>query len=326
LTLLDGSFISIPSGEIHRMHVPNDVFIHGSVGQWLLLRRLSGKLELMNPFSKNVIKLPKSANPCPTNSILYKLVSLSTPQDLSLNSLFVVLTTSMVFKSVISICRPSASIAFRVPDGEIRDIIFCDGKLYALSSNKLFVLEIGSSYQGKPSISSMKCVSYSVKNVMIDRSIDDKSYHCVYWSYLAEYNGKLFQVRRLVGFLSTLPTKDRIKNTRTFSFEILELDMTINSPNKWRRLDTLGDQALFVGTNTKFLPASECGAQKDCIYFVCDDEHGIWDADLFRDSGVFNMRNGTITPLLLDKPFVRPRGYGGCPTWFFPTALYSSIV
>jgi hypothetical protein len=205
-----------------------------------------------------------------------------------------------------------------VPDGEIRDIIFSDGKLYALSSDKLFALEIGSSYEGRPSVLSMKCVSYSVKNVMIDRSIDDKRYCCVYWSYLAEYNGKLFQVRRLVGFLSTLPTKDRMKNSRTFSFEILELDMTINSPNKWRRLDTLGDQALFVGTNTKFLHASECGAQKDCIYFVCDNEHGNWEADLFRDSGVFNMRSGTITPLLLDRPFVQPRGCGGCPTWFFP--------
>lgn len=39
LTLLDGTFLSnLHSGEIHRMHVPEDASLHGSVGNWLFLK------------------------------------------------------------------------------------------------------------------------------------------------------------------------------------------------------------------------------------------------------------------------------------------------
>jgi hypothetical protein len=57
LTLLDGTFLGNQSGEIHRMHVPEDASLHGSVG-----KRPDGKLELMNPFSKCVVQLPVEAN------------------------------------------------------------------------------------------------------------------------------------------------------------------------------------------------------------------------------------------------------------------------
>ncbi|OEL31564.1 hypothetical protein BAE44_0007417, partial [Dichanthelium oligosanthes] len=32
----------------------------------------------------------------------------------------------------------------------------------------------------------------------------------------------------------------------------------------------LGGQAIFVGLDSKCLHAFECGAQLDCIYFMCD--------------------------------------------------------
>ena len=85
--------------------------------------------------------------------------------------------------------------------------------------------------------------------------------------YLVESNGKLLHVRRLIGALSTLRKEDRMENGRTLSLQVFELDLTTNSRRKWRRFNTLGDQALFVGTHSKSLTASEYGAQEDCIYF-----------------------------------------------------------
>jgi hypothetical protein len=88
LTLLDGTFLGNQSGEIHRMHVPEDASLHGSVG-----KRPDGKLELMNPFSKCVVQLPVEANGRLRDSIFHKLVPLSTLDDLSLeDSGFAVLT------------------------------------------------------------------------------------------------------------------------------------------------------------------------------------------------------------------------------------------
>ncbi|KAG0512943.1 hypothetical protein BDA96_10G058500 [Sorghum bicolor] len=288
LTLLDGTFLSISDGgEIHRMRVPEDASLHGSVGNWLFLRRLGGKLALMNAFSKCVVELPlKPNNSYYEDSMFFKIVPLST-LDLSSDFLFLVLIVTSTWQCVISIGqRPSSAIALKIPD-YIFDIVFCEGKLYALSFEKLFAFEIVSSYGGgkSPSVSSMKHVANAVKNPGID----------------LENNG--------------LQAKDFI----TISFEVFELDLTTNSHDKWRRLNTLGDQALFVGTYSKFLPASECGAQENCIYFMCDYDREHWTTDPLRDCGVFNMSNGTITPLLPDTTVVRPQGCKGLPTWFFPT-------
>jgi hypothetical protein len=237
------------------------------------------------------------------------LVRLSTLDHLSPDSLFSVLITANTFESVISICcRPSAVTALGMPN-YIFDIAFFDGKLYALSLTKLFSFEIVSSYEGTPRVSSRKHVAKAVKDPgIVYRSIADKTYTTTYWSYLAESNGKLLHVRRLVGALSTLRKEDRMKNGRTLSFQVFKLDLTTNSRRKWRRLNTLGDQALFVATHSKSLTPSECGAE-NCIYFVCDYDHKHWTVDaLCTDCGVSNMRDGTITPLLLSCASTRLQG------------------
>jgi hypothetical protein len=110
------------------------------------------------------------------------------------------------------------------------------------------------------------------------------------------------------------------KNCVTLSFEVYEVDLTTNSNHKLRRLNTLRNQALFVGTrSSKTLSACECGAQENCIYFVCDYDREHWTTNPFYNCGVFNMSNGMITPLLPDTTVVRPQGCKGLPTWFFPT-------
>jgi hypothetical protein len=200
------------------------------VGHWLFLRRcLSGELVLMNHFSKLVVRIPMEANVSPVDcSMLFlKLVPLST-SDLLPDSLFAVLmitTRECKITSEISICRrSSAATTFRVSK-YIDDIACFDGKLYALSLGKLFVLKIVSSHQGNPRISSMKRVANAVQDHRIFcRLTEDNTYMGNYWNYLVESRGKLLHVRRLVGWLSTLPLQLRTERTRTLSFEVFELD------------------------------------------------------------------------------------------------------
>ncbi|CAN6190755.1 unnamed protein product [Urochloa humidicola] len=328
LALLDGTFLSVPGGEIHRrMPLPNDASFHGSMGDWLLLNRSGGGGDhhsLINPFTKDVVRIPKEAFPLgrPTS---VKPVLLST-QDLSPDSSpFAILTTDdFSFESVIFVCQPGTPTAFTVPDCEvISDITFFDGKLYALSHTNLYVLldlETASSSNGKlgarvPSmVMSMNSVADAVENPRIMcRIIDGESHVCSYWSYLVESNGKLLHVRRSIAHLIA-SSEEEVGISRTLSFEVFEADLATGSGGKWRRVDALGGRALFVGTQSKSLPAPECGAREDCIYFVCDYDCGDCAADPFRDYGVFDMRTRMITPLLPDDVVVRQQGCKGRPT------------
>ncbi|XP_066344518.1 uncharacterized protein [Miscanthus floridulus] len=198
LTLLDGTFLGDQSGEIHRMHVPEDASLHGSVGDWLFLKRPDGKLELMNPFSKCVVQLPVEANGRLRDSIFHKLVPLSTLDDLSLeDSVFAVLTVTRGFQSVISIGRRHSAPAARttIMPEYIYDAAFFEGKLYALALEKLFAFEIVSSDDGRLSVSSMKHVANAVEFLgTMQLTIGDKTYNCIHRSYLVATSGKLLQI------------------------------------------------------------------------------------------------------------------------------------
>nr|TKW20043.1 hypothetical protein SEVIR_4G059501v2 [Setaria viridis] len=80
------------------------------------------------------------------------------------DSLFAVLITDCAYQSVIYIFQSSAAAAFRVPGRErISDVALVDGKLYALSPKKLFVLEVDSSRKaGEPKTPSMKPIADAV--------------------------------------------------------------------------------------------------------------------------------------------------------------------
>ncbi|OEL23962.1 hypothetical protein BAE44_0015016, partial [Dichanthelium oligosanthes] len=85
--------------------------------------------------------------------------------------------------------------------------------------------------------------------------------------------------------------------------KLLYADLTANSCRKWRSVSTLGGQALFVGRCSKSFPAAEYPTVNPLL-----------------DSGVFNMRNGTITPLLPETVVVQTQVVKpGCRTWFFPS-------
>ncbi|TVU12434.1 hypothetical protein EJB05_46078, partial [Eragrostis curvula] len=391
-TLLDGAFLDIPGGEIHRVPLPDDACCcHGSVGNWLFLQHRGNRLSLMNLFSKQIVPIPdvstiwghREVNQVmpryATYPLAFKLVHLSSQLVNNNNntspgssSLFAVLITDRGFESTVLIYRadPVTATAFRdIPNREhLFNVAFHCGKLYAISARKLFVMHVDDCSDASnkpPRVSSVEAVmNYKDDPETKFKSFSNKGYR-YYW---------------LVGVSATVRDFCRAEETRTFSFEIFEADLNAGSScgGRWRRVDTLDGQALFVGTySSKFLPASECGAQGDCIYFLCDYDQrhsdadpfrdcdlngssscgGRWrrvdtlegqalfvgtyssrflpasecgaredciyflcdydqrhsDADPFRDCGVFDMKTEVITPLLPDAMVVRRRGCMGRP-------------
>jgi hypothetical protein len=108
-----------------------------------------------------------------------------------------------------------------------------------------------------------------------------------------------------------------LKHHRTVAFDVFEAGLSTNS-HRWRKVNNLGGQVLFVGRHcSKSFPAVEYNRiQGDCIYFMCDYYPTL---DPLRDSGMYNMRTGMITPLLSETVAV-PQRHGGkwCPAWIFP--------
>jgi len=244
-----------------------------------------------------MLQLPKPANISHQmrngytgNPFLYKLVMPSS-QDFSPDSLAAVLIMDDGFNIKLGICPPL------VPNDALRkfnhdhhtcDVVFFNGKLYAFVSRGLFLVEIAGNHKCKPKISSMRCVIDTIKlSDIAQRSRSSAESYCFELRYyLVESGGRLLLVVRQVGVPFPLPEHSLGEHKRrTIWFNVFEADLTANSCHKWRRVSSLAGQALFVGTYSKSLPATECGsAQEDCIYFTCDYAWEYPDPDPLRDS------------------------------------------
>jgi hypothetical protein len=112
LTLPDGTFISIPGGEIHHMLLPDaTACCPFSIDDWLFLMSTDGACSLVNPFSKSILQLPDLAkvwkrgtsNPYSRISpIFYKLVVRSSHLDSAPDSLVAVLIMDDVLHFVLT--------------------------------------------------------------------------------------------------------------------------------------------------------------------------------------------------------------------------------
>lgn len=113
---------------------------------------------------------------------------------------------------------------------------------------------------------------------------------------------------------------------RTWRFEVFEANLA-TIPGQWVKMESLGGLALFLGLQcSKSVLASQFagGVREDCIYFM----HRTFDQpyrqsnlgnpmDPLADSGVYNMRNGEITPLLLESVMAELQRKRQFLTWFF---------
>ncbi|CAM0912754.1 unnamed protein product [Alopecurus aequalis] len=332
LALPDGTFLSIPGGEIHRISVPEGVCCHGSVDNWLVLMHNDGVCSLMNPFSKTTLELPRLAKVWKReiydpesrfNPIFYKLV-VPSPLDSSPCSLVAAMIMDDGNCGTLCICEPPiATDAFRDdrhPVLHLGDIAFFDRKLYVLGVfGKLWLFELDKDI----GISSIECIIDSLGDIGgIPESLPQTSY--IIREYLVECGSRLLMVTRYFGSVArSTSDSDVFEHKRTVALRVLEADLRTN-PARRRKARDLGGHALFLGQHSsKSLSARECsGYHEDCIYFMCDYPRPKCSANPLRDSGVYNIRNGTITPLMSGTAAVPSRHAGQWrPTWVFPPEL-----
>ncbi|CAM0912760.1 unnamed protein product [Alopecurus aequalis] len=329
LALPDGTFLSIPGGEIHRISVPEGACCHGSVDNWLFLVHNDGVCSLMNPFSKTTLELPRLAKVWKReiydpesrfNPIFYKLV-VPSPLDSSPCSLVAAMIMDDCNCGTLCISEPPIAIdAFRDdkhPVLHLEDVAFLDIKLYLLGAcGKLLLCELDKDI----GISSMECIMDSLGDLGgLPKSLPEKAY--MVREYLVECGGRLLMVTRYFRNMAR-PTSDDdfFEHERTATLQVFEADLH-TSPARWRRARDLGGHALFVGQHSsKSLPATDCsGYLEDCIYFMCDYSWPNFSANPLRDSGVYNIRNDTIMPLVPGTAAVPPHHAGQWrPTWVFP--------
>nr|CAB3480788.1 unnamed protein product [Digitaria exilis] len=211
------------------------------------------------------------------------------------------------FSVVISACKQHKAINVRMSPGrnpglpaKIHDIAFFQEKLYALTGREGLYARAPNIYRGTG---------------------DDPEYLVL--RYLAESNGRLLMMRRWMCHPRDSMLGD---HDQTFQFEVFEADLS-RVPGRWMKVDSLGGHAIFLGSEcTKSVLASQCagGVQEDCVYFM----HRIFDnpakeflgpcVDPLADSGVYNVRDGRITPLLPEGVMVELRRKRQYLTWFFP--------
>ncbi|XP_066378881.1 uncharacterized protein [Miscanthus floridulus] len=151
LTLLDGTFLSIPDGEIIRMAVPDDARCYGSIDNWLFLMQIDGGYSLMNPFSKATLDLPKLAtvwredwfNDYPRRNPLFYKVVVPSRLDTSPESLVAVLILDDGNGSRVCICQPPVATDMSTggsmePSRYLHDVVFFNGKLYGVAFRDSF--------------------------------------------------------------------------------------------------------------------------------------------------------------------------------------------
>lgn len=147
---------------------------------------------------------------------------------------------------------------------------------------------------------------------------------CTPHGSLVESNGDLLQVQRFRFPLQGEAEAKLFEETgrlsyKTFYFKVFKM-VAEEGPagGKWEAVKSLGGRSLFVGLNNTFCveASSLMGCKENCIYFTDDYRLGILDGR-GHDMGVYNMEDGSITPL----PFP-----GELLSWYSPPLWIAPCV
>lgn len=220
---------------------------------------------------------------------------------LDLNNGFVLLTIHLSGKLVV---YKSGDEKWRVIDdlpSPYDDVIFREGKLYAVDNSGRTVL--------------VNYVDLSVKVVANSVFGGDKK-------FLVDSNGELLLVDM---YLSNGPENnmdfdewfefyDCYMNERTLKFKVFRLD---ENAGTWIEVTGLGDRMLFLGENFTFsVNASDVNCKGNCILFTnhCSgrQEDDVWKS---RGAGVFDLESGSIEPI--GSPSEYSKMFWPPPEWVY---------
>ncbi|CAL4998270.1 unnamed protein product [Urochloa decumbens] len=319
LAFRDGSIVDLDGAPVRCAPILRDVvFRYLAVDNSAFLIHDDGACSLMNPLSGLTPPLPKIA-PVVYRAIdrYYFLPTISTQNNARQGErcCHLCLQESRCCQ-YISMCPESNQLP---PTRHAKDISFLNGKLYALTE-----------YEGLWSIkhsSLMPISSVNLNHRYAFISASQKTPRSTKYTGAltpinsnSESNGRLLMIRRWMAFPRKvwLGTQDR-----TSRFEVLEADLS-TVPGQWVKVDNLDGQAIFLSIqcSKSVIAGQSAGVQADCIYFmhrVVDspyDDH-YWKNPL-GDSGVYNMRDKEIKPLLRDAVMEELKRKKQFLTWFFP--------
>lgn len=220
---------------------------------------------------------------------------------LDLNNGFVLLTIHLSGKLVV---YKSGDEKWRVIDdlpSPYDDVIFREGKLYAVDNSGRTVL--------------VNYVDLSVKVVANSVFGGDKK-------FLVDSKGELLLVDM---YLSNGPETnmdfdewfefyDCYMNERTLKFKVFRLD---ENAGTWIEVTDLGDRMLFLGENSTFsVNASDVNCKGNCILFTnhCSgrQEDDVWKS---RGAGVFDLESGSIEPI--GSPSEYSKMFWPPPEWVY---------
>ncbi|CAO2168858.1 unnamed protein product [Urochloa humidicola] len=334
LAFRDGTLVDLLGASVRCAPIlRNGVFRYLTVDNLTFLVHDDDACSLMNPlsgFRLPLPQLPPALRRALDESKVYRgsnilkthcKVILSSPLDLTPEPFIAVLMMEGHGIAVSACKQPDAVRTHGTR--RIYDIAFFQGKLYAITEYEgLHALELDAGQLSDPKSSSgfHKCIAkdHTRRIYRITTSTD-----YLVLRYLVQCSGKLLMVRRWM----SSPCRARLGDyDKTFCFEVFEADLA-TTPGRWINNVDLDGHAIFLDSEcSKSVLASKCagGVEEDCIYFM----HRVFDnpsrkyfgpcVNPLGDSGVCNMRNGKITPLLPEAVMAELQRKQQYLTWFFP--------
>lgn len=303
----------------------------GSKFGWLLTLSVDSQISLLHPFSRHQLQLPPNPNfddlvdpHHPAFSGLFDPNMTRNPEDFSDTFIRKAVLSSNPWKNstcndyevsdfvimaifseacILAIARPGDRVwtKVQVPSHYYYDTIYHKDKFYAVDCKGALVV-----FEFVCDQSPRGTVIAPGPQGMIDS----------FRKYLVESSGDLLLVSRARTKCVRRTKYDvRIEEPPywTYRFKIFKLEecTQVGSEYKynWIELNNLGSKALFVGTSSVSLNASDCrgSCQANCIYFTDDFQYGHG-----HDMGVFNVGNGTVEHHFLNKPST----YSSVPFWY----------
>ncbi|PIA48050.1 hypothetical protein AQUCO_01400560v1 [Aquilegia coerulea] len=306
-------FFSILDGKVYYLHIPEmkERRICGSSNGWLITVHESSDIGLLHPFSKEIIKLPSLLDfPGIVGmgySTIWGSIEYRTSRDTCPGSSDWI-RDNYIRKAIVSskFTRDKASLVVMVIAGKLDELLFCrleimentwiqvqgekhffdvtyyNGKFYAVDVfGNVFVVE------------GLDSSSPFTKRI-IDNGDGDK---CRHSSYLIKCSGNLLKV---------VPFVERSPHTRTIRFQVLKLDF---ENKKWLEVKTLGNHALFVGSNHGICISTSGfpGCKGNSIYYTENHKK-------HYTLGIYNVEDGKIEKIYSDES----GGILPWPIWYAP--------
>lgn len=301
--------------KVHKVELPEagEKVFKGSAYGWVVVAEKSGAIFLLNPLTRNKIKLPSRskfpdvrkyrADKVGNEYLIWIYSAVLAPgryqsHDAThvLNFLLrkVILSsspTSMDFVAValygeyghLAYCKRGdkkwSLIDNKFPTCD--DIIFHEGQLYALKCNgQLMVCDIDSCL--KPIVTEVAPAYTRIPG-------GDK--------FLVGSSSGLMMIRRCIHVDRCSISNEEIYSSKTLSFMIFKLD---TSGRNWYQVQSLGDDVLFLGLNSSLAISSHDYPvyKRNCIYFTdVNYNFGLKGTGRPFDEGVFCLDEKKIEPL-----------------------------